>query len=226
MIGTTTRVFGGTGLPRAACRRCRASSITMGHPERMGLQHGWSEAKFIERSGTTTPKGQAYRNLCIGCDRFHEEVLGPVIEDARLGPALDDAPTYLGLPGAKPLLGWDEARAHATVAVVEGVFDFLTLRMWGYPALALLGTHVREDLLAELRSFARIYLVLDNDEAGLKATSWLQEQIGSSAVGVPLPEGVNDPAQLAVQRDGQSLFAGALLQAAGASPQFTAPPFP
>ena len=58
-------------------------AITMGHPERMGLQHGWSEAKFIERSTTTTPRGEPYRNLCIGCDRFHLEVLGPVIEDAR-----------------------------------------------------------------------------------------------------------------------------------------------
>jgi hypothetical protein len=59
-------------------------AITMGHPERMGIAYGWSEAKFIERSRTTTPRGQPYQNLCIGCDRFHAEVLAPVIEEARM----------------------------------------------------------------------------------------------------------------------------------------------
>jgi hypothetical protein len=58
-------------------------AITMGHPERMGLAYGWSEAKFLAASRTTTPKGEAYQNLCIGCDRFHEQVLGPVLEAAR-----------------------------------------------------------------------------------------------------------------------------------------------
>ena len=58
-------------------------AITMGHPERMGLAHGWNEAKFIEQSRTVTPTGKPYQNLCIGCDRFHEQVLGPVLEEAR-----------------------------------------------------------------------------------------------------------------------------------------------
>ena len=58
-------------------------AISMGHPERMGISHGWSEAEFVERSATTTPQGAPYRNLCIGCDRFHEEVLGPILEAAR-----------------------------------------------------------------------------------------------------------------------------------------------
>ena len=58
-------------------------AITMGHPERMGIAYGWSEATFVERSATSTPQGAPYRNLCIGCDRFHEEVLGAVLEAAR-----------------------------------------------------------------------------------------------------------------------------------------------
>jgi hypothetical protein len=58
-------------------------AITMGHPERMGIRYGWSEARFVARSETLTPQGTPYRNLCIGCDRFHEEVLGPVLEAAR-----------------------------------------------------------------------------------------------------------------------------------------------
>jgi len=58
-------------------------AITMGHPERMGLTHGWSEERFIEQSRTAMPDGTPYRNLCIGCDRFHEQVLGPVLAAAR-----------------------------------------------------------------------------------------------------------------------------------------------
>jgi hypothetical protein len=49
----------------------------------MGLAAGWSEETFLARSLATTPKGAPYQNLCIGCDRFHEEVLGPVLEAAR-----------------------------------------------------------------------------------------------------------------------------------------------
>jgi len=58
-------------------------AIAMGHPERMGLSHGWSRERFLERCATQTPSGRPYRNLCIGCDRFHEEVLGPVLQRLR-----------------------------------------------------------------------------------------------------------------------------------------------
>ncbi|EQD52150.1 hypothetical protein B2A_06674, partial [mine drainage metagenome] len=47
------------------------------------LTYGWSEARFMAESGTVTPTGVPYANLCIGCDRFHESVLGAVIEAAR-----------------------------------------------------------------------------------------------------------------------------------------------
>ncbi|MGE0256317.1 MAG: radical SAM/SPASM domain-containing protein [Alphaproteobacteria bacterium] len=58
-------------------------AISMGHPERMGLTSGWDVARFLAESRTTTPNGEPYRNLCIGCDRFHEDVLGPVIDGIR-----------------------------------------------------------------------------------------------------------------------------------------------
>jgi hypothetical protein len=53
-------------------------ALSMGHPERMGISHGWSVEKFIEASTTTTPSGKIFQNLCLGCDRFHEEVLIPL----------------------------------------------------------------------------------------------------------------------------------------------------
>lgn len=51
-------------------------AISMGHPERMGISHGWSVEEFLEASTLRHPDGKLYRNLCLGCDRFHEEVLG------------------------------------------------------------------------------------------------------------------------------------------------------
>jgi hypothetical protein len=54
----------------------------MGHLERMGLAHGWDEDRFNAASRTTLPEGRPYRYLCIGRDRFHGQVLGPVLAEA------------------------------------------------------------------------------------------------------------------------------------------------
>jgi hypothetical protein len=52
-------------------------AISMGHPERMGIAHGWSVERFLEKSAVTLASGRVYRNLCVGCDAFHREVLAP-----------------------------------------------------------------------------------------------------------------------------------------------------
>jgi DNA primase len=135
----------------------------------------------------------------------------------------DDAPVHLGLPGAKPLFGLDDARSSPTVIVVEGSFDQLTLSMWGYPVVATLGTHVRSDLVEALRSFQRQYLVLDNDDAGLEATLTLLQELGSTAIPVALPDGIKDPSQLATVANGREQFAAALLQAVGQTPAQDSP---
>jgi sulfatase maturation enzyme AslB (radical SAM superfamily) len=55
-------------------------AISAGHPERMGLEHGWSVEKFLEKSRTALGSGRSYQNLCIGCDAFHEELLSPLVQ--------------------------------------------------------------------------------------------------------------------------------------------------
>lgn len=59
-------------------------ALSMGHPERMGISHGWSVDKFIEASTIRLPTGEIYQNLCLGCDRFHEEVLIPLSRNRQL----------------------------------------------------------------------------------------------------------------------------------------------
>jgi len=77
-----------------------------------------------------------------------------------------DGPKYLGLPRHKPLLGWDDVKDAQEVLLVEGVFDWLTLVSWGYPALALVGTHASPEVLKALGRFERVIVLLDGDEAG------------------------------------------------------------
>jgi DNA primase len=127
-----------------------------------------------------------------------------------IGPG-DDAPKYLGLPGRKPLLGWDTVMNTRQALVVEGVFDWLTLLSWSYPALALVGTHICADALKALTRFERIYLVLDNDDSGRTAAVTLASTLGSRAVVVNLPR-VKDVAELGTVPEGQDIFAQAISQ--------------
>ncbi len=122
-----------------------------------------------------------------------------------VGRAIDpsiDGPKYLGLPGRKPLLGWESARGSRTVYVVEGPFDWLTLRSWELPALGLVGTHVRPAALHVLTHFERIYLALDSDDAGCAAAGAINAALGNRAVSIQL-SGVKDVADLAVLPDGR-----------------------
>jgi DNA primase len=113
----------------------------------------------------------------------------------------------LSLPGSKPLLGLEQVGTSPSVIAVEGVFDWLTLRSWGYPAVALLGTHAHSDMVERMRSFQRVYLVLDQDNAGLEATMRLVDVLGPAAIPVALPDGIKDVPELAPRVDGQRLFA-------------------
>ncbi len=58
-------------------------AINAGQPDRMGETFGWSREQFREASRARTPQGGDCANLCIGCDRFHAEVLGPVLAGLR-----------------------------------------------------------------------------------------------------------------------------------------------
>lgn len=124
---------------------------------------------------------------------------------------------YLSLPGPKPLLGWETAASSATAVLVEGVFDWLALVQWGFPALALVGTHVRPAVIRTLGArFSWIYLALDADDAGQQTAAVIAEALGPRAVRVSLPAGVKDVAELASKPIGRAMFANALRQAQAA----------
>ena len=136
----------------------------------------------------------------------------PIWLVGRTIEAQTDGPKYLGLPGRKPLLGWEAAKDSQEVFVVEGVFDWLALLKWGYPALALVGTHARPEVLRALAGFERVYVVLDTDQAGRLAVEELVRGIGGRAVSITL-QGVKDVAELAPLPDGSGRFGWVLRQA-------------
>ncbi|MCB9492522.1 MAG: toprim domain-containing protein [Dehalococcoidia bacterium] len=147
-----------------------------------------------------------------------------VIPDLRAGycawmtgrvPADDTSLPYLDLALPKPLLGYEVARDHDRLLVTEGPFDWLTLRSWGFPACALLGTHPGAQPLRLLEHAPGVVLVLDGDDAGCEAAQALADRLPSDVSMVLLPSDVKDVNQLGRQPGGRETFMALLSAAEG-----------
>ncbi|MEZ4503124.1 MAG: CHC2 zinc finger domain-containing protein [Dehalococcoidia bacterium] len=125
----------------------------------------------------------------------------------------DQAPRYLNLRRPSPLLGLARTIDARAIVVTEGPFDWLTACGWGLRTVALLGTHVSREALEALRTFRRVYLALDADGPGRRATSRLVSDLGARAVVVPLPKGMHDLSELGCRRDGRDAFLRSLYEA-------------
>ncbi len=202
------------GLDAATLARCR-----------VGYAAGGDLAAALRRRGL--PLAAAARAGLL--DRRGEERLAGrlVVPEIREGGPLwligrtlgEDAPLrYLGLPGRKPLLGWAEARGRRAIVVTEGVVDRLVLSGWGFPAVALAGTHARPEIVGALARFPRIHLLLDADPAGRAASAALRAALGARAVPIPLPAGVKDVAELAPRPDGRAILARAIAEGTARPP--------
>ena len=124
-------------------------------------------------------------------------------------------PRFQAVPGPKPVLGLSGlGPAPSWVIIAEGVFDYLSLAAWGYPAVAALGTQGMDKVAAALRGCPRVFLAFDNDDAGRDAAASLQAQLGRRAAVVNLPDGVADVGELAPLPHGQLLFRRLLARAA------------
>ena len=127
----------------------------------------------------------------------------------------DARPRFQALPGPKPVLGLARlGPAPPRAIVAEGVFDYLALAAWGYPAGAALGTQGMDKVAAALSGCPRVFLAFDNDEAGNGAAATLRNLLGNRAAVVNLPPGVADVAELATRPNGQRRFRRLLATAA------------
>ena len=193
-----------------------ADRLGLGYAPGSGLRQaleslGFSE-KRIRDSGLFMERG---------AERFAGMVVVPDVSGGLVrwlkGRALDSGakPRFQALPGPKPVLGLGRLGPAPLWAVVtEGLFDWVVLASWEFPAVAALGTHGVEKVASALRGCARVFLAFDSDDAGREATERLLTLLGRRAAAVSLPLGVGDVADLATLPDGQAVLRGLLASAA------------
>jgi len=119
----------------------------------------------------------------------------------HLGRAIDDKePRYWFqqcVPRRSILFNFHRVKAarHETVVLVEGAFDCAALHQLGFSnTVASLSCHVTENQRALLSRFRRVLILFDDDLSGSDAMVALKEELGRSAVCVPLPKA--DPCSL------------------------------
>jgi DNA primase len=144
------------------------------------------DSQWLEQAGLAVPRKKGGGHY----DRFRNRIMFPIFDlygkvIAFGGRVLDDAlPKYLNssetpiYQKSKSLYGIQGARATcrqtASVFIVEGYFDLLTLHQHGIEnAVATLGTALTADHVKQLRAdvgeSGHVVLVYDSDEAGIKA---------------------------------------------------------
>jgi len=112
---------------------------------------------------------------------------------------------YLGLPGEKPILGFEHAAGRREVYLVEGAFDWLTAVSWHLPAFSTSGTDFPSDRLGWLARARVIFGVLDADRAGREAAGRFEAALGQRWQPLELPEG-RDLNDLGREPGGRALF--------------------
>ena len=180
----------------------------------LGCATGNGLREHLESVGFTT---QRLRDSGLflerGAERFAGTITVPDIASGRVrwltGRAVDtDAkPRFQAVPGPKPVLGLvSHGPSPPWLALTEGVFDYLALAAWGYPACAALGTQGMDKVAATLRGCPHVFLAFDNDNAGMEAAQGLRELLGRRAAVVNLPQGVADVGELATLPHGNLIF--------------------
>jgi DNA primase len=121
-------------------------------------------------------------------------------------------PRYLNLRTPSPVLGLSRVSG-PEVILTEGPFDWLTAVQWDLPAAALAGSNVSKAALRALARFRRVFVVMDSDAAGRRATDELSSALGNKALPVELPDCVKDLNDLGTLPGGRQLFERCLAEA-------------
>ena len=177
----------------------------------LGYAPGTGLRAYLESVGFT---GQRIRESGLflehGAERFAGMIVVPDLAHGLAhglarwltGRAVDAGakPRFQAVPGPKPVLGLARLGPAPEFAILtEGVFDYLTLAAWGYPAVAALGTQGMDKVATALRGCPRIFLAFDSDDPGNTAARQLQELLGNRAAVVDLPDCVADVGELATR---------------------------
>jgi DNA primase len=115
---------------------------------------------------------------------------------------------YLGARMPKPIYGFYEVRNSPIIFITEGQFDFLLLRQWGLPAVALGGSSLsRAD--ASVFDDKKLIIVPDNDDPGRKAANTIHERFKDNSLIFDYSfMGVKDVGEVAALEKGKEVFMG------------------
>ena len=192
-----------------------AARLGLGYAPGAGLRAALASAGFpgerFPTSGLFTGRGERFAGMVVV-----PEIAGGRVRwlaGRAIGP--ERSPRFQALPRTKPVLGLGRLGASPqAVVVAEGLFDWLVLSEWGFPACAALGTQGTERIAAALRGCPRVFLAFDRDDAGRDATERLAGLLGARAAVVTLPEDISDVAELATHPSGRGVFLRLLQRAA------------
>lgn len=118
---------------------------------------------------------------------------------------INDKIKYLGLRMPKPLCGFYDSRNSPVLFLVEGNFDYLILRQWGYPAIVMSGSHISKPNYLLLQG-KTIVMVPDIDDEGAKAARAVQKALPNTIVLDWSRLGVKDIGKLAEQEGAKEAF--------------------
>ncbi len=124
----------------------------------------------------------------------------------------EGAQKYLALKEfSKPLYGYarlDKRPSERPVLLLESPPDRITAVQWGWDALAVTGTRLKEDLARLLARLERPLVIVPHNDAegqGWQAAGRWKHQIGKGTL-VQLPDGVKDLNELGLQPAGERAF--------------------
>lgn len=97
--------------------------------------------------------------------------------------------------------------SYAYVVVVEGQSDVWRLYQHGYNAVALMGADISSWQVEQLAKFDRVYLALDNDEAGRRGVEICNRLLRNVTNVLLVPYTTKDPGECADKSAWESAFA-------------------
>ena len=225
LLTAAVRFYAGELWRNPVARQYLASrGIGLDAAMRLGLGYATGNGlrSYLESAGFTSQRTRdSGLFLELGAERFAGTITVPDIASGRVrwltGRVVqpDAKPRFQAVPGPKPVLGLGRLDPSPPwLVLTEGVFDYLTLAAWGYPAGAALGTQGMDKVAAALRGCPHVLLAFDNDDAGREAAEHLWELLGRRAAVVNLPQGIADVGDLATLPNGNLLFRRLLAHAA------------
>ena len=139
-----------------------------------------------------------------GADALYQRIVFPLQQGGRIvnlyGRSIGSAFAHRFLSGSKGgLYAWEKVRNCSEVVLVEGLFDYVSVRQAGFSnATCSLGTHLNDTQLRQLCEGDRTVYVtfdIDQNQSGQRAADQLVHRLvmhGVSARRVLLPDG-HDP---------------------------------